>query len=109
MQPYDPKYPWRPTGNWDHCPHCFENFSLVACHYCGLGHKDYAPVTQRKEALADALKAELTKLRAENEALRNDAERYRWLRHGNAYFPEAEMIRGGEELDAAIDAAMKGQ
>jgi hypothetical protein len=51
--------------------------------------------------------AERDALRAEVEQLRKDAERYRWLRDDNAYFPEEEMIRGGDELDAAIDAAME--
>lgn len=39
-------------------------------------------------------------LKAENEALRRDAERYRWLRDNAAGF-------SGRTLDAAIDAAMK--
>jgi|SRR5690625_3085572 len=47
-------------------------------------------------------------LQAECEELRKDAERYRWLRADNAYFPEENYIRGGQELDAAIDAAMAG-
>jgi hypothetical protein len=33
-----------------------------------------------------------------------DVARYRWLRNGNAYFPEEAMIRGGQQLDDAIDA-----
>jgi hypothetical protein len=40
------------------------------------------------------------------ESLAADAERYKWLRNDNAYFPEEEMIRGGIELDQAIDAAI---
>lgn len=46
------------------------------------------------------------------EALRRDAERYRWLRDGSnwpAVFASSdapEPLRG-DELDAAIDAAMK--
>ena len=32
-----------------------------------------------------------------------DAERYRWLRNGNAYIPEEEGIRGGESLDKLCD------
>ena len=42
--------------------------------------------------------------------LRKDAERYRWLRdkHG-VWFPPANDWFGGEDVDAAIDAAMKGQ
>jgi hypothetical protein len=42
-------------------------------------------------------------------ALRKDAVRYRWLRNGNAYFPEEQMVMGGEELDSAIDAAIRGK
>jgi len=53
--------------------------------------------------------------REEWEAMKRDAERYRWLRHGDndevvlrvtddtAYLPR------NEELDAAIDAAIKGE
>ena len=51
----------------------------------------------------------------ERDALRADAERYRWIRqcsndslimHGDSYNCELMME---EELDAAIDAAMKGK
>jgi hypothetical protein len=42
---------------------------------------------------------EIATLREENEALRRDAERYRWLRDNAAGF-------SGRTLDAAIDAAM---
>ena len=38
---------------------------------------------------------------------RIDAERYRWLRADNAYFPEENYIRGGQELDEAIDHARR--
>lgn len=44
--------------------------------------------------------------RDECEKLRKDAERYRWLRADNAYFPEENYIRGGQELDSAIDAVL---
>lgn len=45
---YDPKYPWRQTMNWDHCPGCFENFDLTfKCDHCGSGHADYD--SNRKE------------------------------------------------------------
>lgn len=37
------------------------------------------------------------------EGYAKDAERYRWLRDDNAYFPEENLIMGGEELDIAID------
>lgn len=59
--------------------------------------------------------AELRRLHDENEALRKDAERYRWLRE--FYSPECigrymtDIDRGwygdGIDLDDAIDAAMK--
>lgn len=39
----------------------------------------------------------------EIQTLRKDAARYRWLRDGNAFAPEEEMIRGGDELDEYID------
>lgn len=45
-------------------------------------------------------------LMAENKSLSKDAERYRWLRNGRGYFPEENMLRGGGELDIAIDAAI---
>ena len=54
------------------------------------------------------------KLRAERDALKADAERYRWLRSEDSEFPAAELSDGsgyrffcGDELDAAIDAARK--
>jgi hypothetical protein len=51
--------------------------------------------------------AEVHALLAERAELKRDAERYRWLRDDNAYFPEEEGVRGGQELDASIDAAMQ--
>ena len=61
------------------------------------------------------LRCVIADLKAENEALRKDAERYRWLRSNSVppyhdhfpvarYFDTGEMILG-EALDAAIDAA----
>lgn len=38
-----------------------------------------------------------------------DAKRYRWLRDGNAYAPEEEMVRGGDELDKLCDEGMQPQ
>jgi len=58
-----------------------------------------------KDLEADALKVE-------NEKLRKDAERYRWLRVADATMikslaDEEGMTPEGEEFDEAIDAAMK--
>lgn len=39
-------------------------------------------------------------------ALSCDADRYRWLRDGNAYAPEEESISGGEDLDDLCDEAL---
>jgi len=58
---------------------------------------------------------ELASLREECAALRKDAERYRWLRHGdndkkiigkNANAPGGAWLPRNEKLDAAIDEAM---
>jgi len=58
------------------------------------------------EAAAD----EIERLRAELEALRKDAERYRWLRNGcdDKGSPATRIAANcyGMEWDAAIDAAM---
>jgi len=48
----------------------------------------------------------IEELEDENESLRADAERYRWLRDDRGYFPEENMLRGGIGLDIAIDAAI---
>ena len=68
---------------------------------------------------------EIERLRAENEALRKDAERYRWLRDGKSYRVDCinrnnkpviyfigdrhEASDYSEQLDTAIDNAMKGE
>ena len=58
--------------------------------------------------------AELRRLHAENEALRADAERYRWLRSTLCFFLLERIFgieipqHGPTELDSAIDTAMKG-
>lgn len=69
---------------------------------------------------AIALNEERDRLAAEVEALRADAGRYRWLRHGDndaevmvfdnqtRASPENVWLPRLDELDAAIDAAMKG-
>lgn len=87
------------------------------------GEADKCLVDERGTALLDEAADELARLRAECEALRADAGRYRWLRDGDG--PESARwfrwriehwaspgptwadIRG-VDLDAAIDAARKG-
>lgn len=55
--------------------------------------------------------ADFNQLKTENEALRKDAERYRWLCNGHGYFLEHEMLCGPyreekSQADLAIDVAM---
>ncbi|WP_439878887.1 hypothetical protein [Pseudomonas prosekii] len=65
----------------------------------------------------EAYEQTVKELRAELEALRKDAERYRWLHHGHSGYIEVVEWIGphatgmtGEDLDALIDAAMgKGE
>ena len=57
----------------------------------------------------DALDIECARLEKENEALRKDAERYRWLREEAFQATAArivQMLPG--HMDAEIDAAMNG-
>lgn len=80
-----------------------------------------ATVTEAVKGIADAAAAdakagtlkEIEQLKAENEALRKDAERYRWLQHGHSgYIEVVEWIgphatgMNGEDLDALVDGAM---
>jgi len=95
------------AGTWD----------VVNCH------GDWKPPTpdQVRSYIAQAIfkfqKETVRPLERENEALRKDAERYRWLREFGArariYFPAnrgTEMeIATAEKLDSAIDAAIKEQ
>lgn len=52
---------------------------------------------------------EILALRAERDALRRDAERYRWLRDVDAQtqWHHVDWTGDPEDIDAAIDAAMK--
>jgi regulator of replication initiation timing len=50
--------------------------------------------------------ADCEALRLENEALRKDAERYRWLRQDDVVQYEISTKCSEEKMDAAIDAAM---
>jgi hypothetical protein len=51
----------------------------------------------------------LIKAEAEAEALRADAERYRWLRENEQDRSDVFLACCRDELDAAIDAARKGE
>jgi hypothetical protein len=54
--------------------------------------------------------AELRRLSAENDALRADAERYRWLRTAGAWESEIgldALSKSPEKFDAAIDAVIE--
>lgn len=77
-----------------------------------------------KESAEKMAAAELRRLHAENEALRKDAERYRWLRHGDndeevlrfhdwatevCVDPPPMYLPRLERLDRLIDEAMKEQ
>lgn len=80
-----------------------------------------AAVTEAVKGIADAAAAdakagtlkEIEQLKAQNEALRKDAERYRWLQHGHSGYIEVVEWIGphatgmtGEDLDALVDGAM---
>lgn len=52
----------------------------------------------------------MARLRAAIEArksLEKDAERYRWLRDGNAYVPEECGATGGDFLDGIVDCGIR--
>lgn len=78
---------------------------------------DYDGISTR-DATVKVLDEQVDQLKAENEALREDARRHRWLRD-SCGLVEYKAIAGsigpgmlpsGEALDAAIDAAMgKGE
>ena len=55
--------------------------------------------------MCDEAADELDRLRAENAALREDAERYRWLRYQSHMELGAELLLHRMNVDAAIDAA----
>lgn len=63
--------------------------------------------------IALAAAAEITRLRAEVEALRADAERYRWLRDGSNPPWVMQMLEryadNGSDFDAEVDAARAAQ
>jgi hypothetical protein len=84
--------------------------SLISIRLRDRGYEDVADEI-------DALEDKVADLTAENAALKADADRYRWLRHGDndelvlvTYERHTEMtppcyLPRNEELDAAIDAA----
>lgn len=74
---------------------CAKQMSDAATHIDTL-ESDLARVT-----------AELAACKEENEALRKDAERYRWLRENSAEANRVYFDFAGNMLDAAIDAAIK--
>lgn len=74
----------------------------------------YYAIKAERDALHAEVKAwiDLNRPGGEIDALREDAERYRWLRYGPSWpsvFPDSEYPEPlrGEDLDAAIDAARK--
>ena len=94
------------------CHDCKNTFSQpFVCTTCGAG-KLYDATLQVVQERAE-------KAEAENAALREDADRYRWFRSkrlwdadsfpwpNNFEYPEPCLWDDGEMLDAAIDAARK--
>jgi hypothetical protein len=61
--------------------------------------------------IPECIKAQRDELRDKVEALRKDAERYRWIREpiaGREFFVSNLILANADDyLDAAIDAAMK--
>lgn len=78
------------TGNLSHWPNDWDASFIAAAN----------------PATILALVEHIRSLTERLEKAEKDAARYRWLRDDNAYFPEEQMICGGDELDAAIDAAI---
>ena len=71
-----------------------------------------APWVLYRQDLAAILR-KMAATHGEDESVRKDAERYRWLCDGNGYFMEERGLCGHwnekEEADKEIDAAMRGQ
>ena len=90
-------------------------------NHCKHFHFDGVMHTPCPQCEIDQLRAENERLKAELAEAKKDAERYRWLRHGDNDEPllkfsfearcnsdDVWLLRN-DELDAAIDAAMKGK
>ena len=74
----------------------FETYAVIPP---GLQRVAAIPCVVSRTELSQAA-TELRRLNAENEALRRDAERYRWLRDNAAGF-------SGRTLDSITDAALR--
>ncbi|MBD1554687.1 ead/Ea22-like family protein [Pseudomonas typographi] len=87
----------------------FKNFHRSLSARFGYCH-DEKDWFRDQISLEEHIASERRQLRAENEGLRKDAERYRWLRGrvpGSAYRVAGVIYsEGGDGVDAAIDAAM---
>lgn len=97
-------------------------FSAPLCELARQLERELAAAKERSKVMEDWAQQEAAlrdAAEAERDALRMDAERYRWLRHGDndeaVLFFTKETSAGtdnvwllrDESLDAAIDAAMK--
>lgn len=73
---------------------------------------DWSKTAAEISADYEAMAKQLDELREENEALRDDADRYRWLRlldNCNKAWCLIGLGNAAANLDAAIDDARKGQ
>jgi hypothetical protein len=64
-----------------------------------------------EDVLALKVKECVMSLKSERDALKADAERYRWLREFDSVYPAPgyqESIKSDDEIDAAIDASRRG-
>jgi len=92
----------RASRSW-HCPqcHCHNAREIAACLRCGLRRDALERLTLALQAATvpgiDGRAADLLL------AVIRDAERYRYLRAGNAYEPEEQHVTGGEQLDRLCD------
>lgn len=82
-----------------------------------IGNADYAADLDCAADLIDSMAQRVPLSDEENERLRADAERYRWLRGREdgrymtvyAFRTDVDEVCLGEELDATIDAAMAAE